>query len=117
MNKVEILTFSELFDLVEEDLFEDEADKKIAKSILDAERDWRTSIHSLSDFITLLETEINGLASESNLKKLGEKYSRNIEKYAWESESISYLLDIFKITKETELEKVFIQLSEKVPKK
>ena len=117
MSSSEILTFDQLFDLVEEDSFENETDKKIAQSILDAERDWRTSIKSLSDFINILEKEINGLVTESNLKILAKKYNGNIGKYSWESESVSYLLDIFKLTQETELKKVFIQLSEKVQKK
>jgi len=117
MSSSKILTFDQLFDLVEEDSFENETDKKIAQSILDAERDWRTSIKSLSDFISILEKEVNGLVTESNLKILAKKYSGNIGKYSWESESVSYLLDIFKLTQETELKKVFIQLSEKTQKK
>ena len=113
MSKTKILTFDQLLDLVEEDSFENDSDKKIAESILDAERDWRTSIQTLPDFIIILEKEINGMTSESNLIKLLEKYNRNIEKYTWEAESISYLLDIFRLTQETELKKIFIQFSEK----
>lgn len=49
------LTFDKLFDLIEENKFENETDKKIAKKFLEAERDWRISFETLNEFINTLE--------------------------------------------------------------
>ena len=110
MTKIPLLTFDKLFDLVEENQFENETDKKIAEKILEAERDWRISLKTLTDFITELEKEVGGTVTKTSLNKLLRKYNRNISQYAGESESVSYLLDIFELTKETELKNIFNKL-------
>ena len=84
------------------------------EKILEAERDWRISLESLNDFITILEKEVGGIVNKTSLNKLLKKYNRNIAQYAWESESVSYLLDIFELTNETELRNIFNKLTEKV---
>ncbi len=108
------LTFDKLFDLIEENRFENEADKRIAEKILEAERDWRISFETVNEFISVLEKAVNGTVTKSSLNKLMKKYKRNILQNAWEMESISYLLDIFGLTKETELRKIINNLTEKV---
>lgn len=113
MNETPLLTFDKLFDLVEKNCFESETDKKIAKKILEAERDWRISFETLNEFITALEKVIGGTVTKSSLKKLLKHYKLNVGQNAWEIESISYLLDIFELTKETELRKIFVELTEK----
>ena len=80
MNKIPLLTFDKLFDLIEENHFENETDKKIAKKILEAERDWRISIKSLNDFITILEKEVDGTVTKTSLNKLLKKYNRKSRK-------------------------------------
>ena len=108
------LTFDKLYDLIEENRFEKETDKRIAEIILEAERDWRVSFENVNEFISILEKEVNGTVTKSSLNKLLKRYKRNISQNAWEMESISYLLDIFELTKETELRKIIINLTEKV---
>ena len=108
------LTFDKLFDLIEENRFENEANKRIAEKILEAERDWRISFESINEFISVLENAVDGTVTKSRLNKLMKKYKRNILQNAWEIESISYLLDIFEFTKETELRKIVNNLTEKV---
>lgn len=114
MNKITLLTFDKLFDLIEENQFENETDKQIAEKILEAERDWRISIDSLNDFITILEKEVGGTVTKTSLNKLLKKYNRNISQYAWESESVCYLLDIFDLTKKNDLRIIFNELTEKL---
>jgi len=111
------MTFDKLFDLIEENRFENETDKKIAEKILEAERDWRISFETLNEFISVLEKAVDGTVTKSSLDKLLKKYKRNISQNAWEVESVSYLLDIFELTKETELRKIINSLTEKVKRK
>ena len=113
MAEISLLTLDKLFDLVEENRFENENDKKIAEKILEAERDWRISFETVNEFITVLEKVVDGTVTKSSLNKLMKKYKRNILQNAWEIESISYLLDIFELTKETELRKIINNLTEK----
>jgi aconitase B len=68
--EVSNLTFDKLFELIEENRFANEIDKKIAEKILNAEKDWWTSIKTLNDFIEILKKEINGQPTKSNLNKL-----------------------------------------------
>jgi hypothetical protein len=108
------LTFDELYDLIEENQIEKETDKRIAKKILEAERDWRTSFETVNEFISVLEKAVNGTVTKSSLNKLLKRYKQNILQNAWEMESVSYLLDIFELTNETELRKIIINLTAKV---
>ncbi len=83
MNEIPLLTFDKLFDLVEKNKFENETDKKIAKKILEAVNDWgvwKNSVNNLNEFILLLEKEINGITTQSNLEKLLNRYNRNLFK-------------------------------------
>ena len=117
MAEIPLLTFDKLFDLIEENQFENETDRKIAEKILEAERGWRISFESLNDFIIVLEKEVGGIVTETSLNKLLKKYNQNIAQYAWEAESICYLLDIFELTKETELRNIFNNLTEEIKMK
>ncbi len=114
MTEIASLTFNKLRDLIEENQFENETDRKIAEKILEAERDWRISLESLNDFIILLEKEVGGTVTKISLNKLLKKYNRNIAEYAWEMESVTYLLAIFELTEETELRNVFAGLTKKI---
>lgn len=116
LTEIPLLTFDELFGLIEENQFENETDKKIAKKILEAENDWgdwSTSVNNLNQFILVLEKEINGITTQSNLKKLLNRYNRNLSKYAWEAESLCSLLEIFELTKESELRNIFFNIANK----
>ncbi|QCE39912.1 hypothetical protein [Psychroserpens sp. NJDZ02] len=113
MTEIPSLTFDELFDLIEENRFENPTDKKIAEKIFEAERDWKiTSQESLNDFIIVLETETGGTVTKTSLKKLLKKYNRKDTQYGWEAESVCSLLEIFELTKETDLRNIFRQLAE-----
>tara|TARA_R110001583_G_scaffold160458_1_gene312358 strand:- start:6 stop:374 length:369 start_codon:yes stop_codon:yes gene_type:complete len=117
MTEIPLLTFDKLFDLVEENRFENESDKKIAKKILEAENDWgdwKTSVKNLNEFIIALEKEVGGTVTKTSLNKLLKKYNRNIAQNMWESETVCSLLEIFDFTQETELRKIFNELTEKV---
>ena len=114
MTEIPLLTFDKLFDLIEENRFENESDKKIAEKILEAERDWRISFETVNEFITVLEKVVDGTVTKSSLNKLMKTYKQNILQNAWEMESVSYLLDIFELTKETELRKIIINLTVKI---
>ena len=114
MTEIPLLTFDKLFDLVEENRFENKTDKKIAEKILEAENDWgdwKTSVNNLNEFILVLEKEINGITTQSNLEKLLNRYNQNLSKYAWESESLCSLLEIFELTKESELRTIFFNIA------
>jgi len=116
MNEIPLLTFDKLFDLVEENKFENETDKKIAKKILEAENDWgdwKNSVNNLNEFILVLEKEINGITTQSNLEKLLNRYNRNLSNYAWEAESLCSLLEIFELTKESTLRNIFLNIANK----
>lgn len=108
------LTFDQLFDFVEESQLATEIDKKIAEKILEAERDWRTSFDTLDNFISALEKAVGGTITKSSLNKLSRHYKQNISQNAWELESISYLQDIFDLTKEKELRNIVAELTEKI---
>ncbi len=108
------LTFDKLFDLLEENQFENETDKKIAQKIIEAERDWKTSVNDLNEFINVLEKEVEGTVTNVSLNKLLKKHNRNLSKNAWESESICSLLEIFEFTQEHDLRKIFKEILEKV---
>ena len=115
MNEIPLLTFDELFDLIEENRFENLTDKKIAEKIFEAERDWKmTSQESLNDFMIVLENEIGGTVTMTSLEKLLKKYNRKDTQFGWEAESVCSLLEIFKLTKETDLRNIFSQLAKKV---
>lgn len=108
------LTFDQLFDFVEESLTATEIDKKIAQKILEAERDWRTSFDTLDGFISTLEKAIGGKITKSSLKKLARHYKQNVSQNAWELESISYLMELFELTKEKELRNIVTELNKKI---
>ena len=112
MNEIPPLTFDELFDLIEENRFENLTDKKIAEKILEAENDWKmTSQESLNDYMIVLETETGETVTMTSLKKLLKKYNRKDTQFGWEAESVCSLLEIFELTKETDLRKIFSQLA------
>ena len=108
------LTFDQLLDFVEENQTASEIDKKIAQKILEAERDWRTSFVTLDSFISTLEKTVGGTITKSSLNKLSRHYKQNVLQNAWELESISYLKDIFDLTKEKELRNIVTELTEKI---
>ena len=105
------MTFDKLVELIEENRFRNKNDRKIAIKIIEAERDWRISFDTLNEFIIELEKEADGIVTKSSLKKLLNKYKENISRNAWEMESVTYLIDIFELTNETELRKIIINLS------
>ena len=116
MTKTPLLTFDKLFDLVEENRFENETDRKISEKILEAENDWgdwKTSVKNLNEFIIALEKEVGGTVTKTSLNKLLKRYNRNIAQNAWEAESVCSLLEIFEFTKEVNLRKIFNELVEK----
>lgn len=117
MAEIPLLTFDKLFDLIEEKQFTNETDKKIAEKILEAERDWRISQESLNDFIIILEKETGGSVTKKSLSKLLKKYNQNIAQYAWEAESVCYLLEIFELTDLEDLRLVFTDLSNRINKR
>ncbi|MCA0133767.1 hypothetical protein [Winogradskyella alexanderae] len=108
------LTFDQLVDFVEESQTGTEIDKKIARKILEAERDWRTSFETLDSFVSALEKAVGGTITKSSLNRLSRHYKQNVLQNAWELESISYLKDIFDLTKEKELRNIVAELTEKI---
>ncbi|CAM1363323.1 conserved protein of unknown function [Tenacibaculum soleae] len=116
ITEIPLLTFDKLFDLVEDNRFVNETDKKIAEKVLEAENDWgdwKTSVKNLNEFIIVLEKEVGGIVTKTSLNKLLKKYNQNINQNAWKAESICSLLEIFKLTREVELKKIFLELTEK----
>ncbi|MCF8277300.1 MAG: hypothetical protein K9J17_11250 [Flavobacteriales bacterium] len=113
-NEIPFLTFDELYDKFYDGQIVDETDKQIAEKILDAQRDWTISIQSLNDFLVVLEEEIDGDTTKSNLTKLLKRYNKDVLKYAWKAESVSYLLEIFSMTDKSNLRTIFCELEEKL---
>ena len=100
--------------LVNSNQIKNPIDLKIAKKLIDAQRDWRTSIPTLFDFIQVFELEVNDQLTKSNLNKLMDRYQRNIPRYAWEIESLSYTLDIFEWTTKEDLKETIIDLVKRI---
>ncbi|WP_215226697.1 hypothetical protein [Echinicola shivajiensis] len=118
--KISSLTFDKLFDFVEGNRFENETDRKIAEKILEAENDWgdlETSFENLNEFIIVLEKEVGEDVTKASLKKLLKKYNQNVALNSWKAESICSLLEIFELTKEIYLRKIFNELTKKVNSK
>lgn len=117
MTEIPLLTFDKLLDLVDENRFEKEVDKKIAEKILEAENDWgdwKTSVKNLNEFIIVLKKEVGGTVTKTSLNKLLKKYNRNINQNAWEAESVCSLLEIFELANSDDLSSVFIDLSNRI---
>ena len=112
--RIPLLTFDELFDLIEKNEIRSDLDKKIAEIILNAETDWIITIYSLNDFLVILEKEIDGETTKENLEKLLEIYNKKIEKFAWESESVSALMELFNLTDKSDLRTIFFDLTERI---
>ncbi|MFI8605156.1 hypothetical protein ACIGCP_11880 [Cellulophaga baltica] len=93
--------------------FQNEADQQIVKKLLEAEENWPVSIDTVSQFLEVVEKEIGGVIHERSLEELLKKYNQNLKKYAWNAESIPYLLDIFKLTEETTLNNIYSRLFNK----
>ncbi|TCI85708.1 hypothetical protein [Tenacibaculum sp. M341] len=74
------LTFDKLFDLIEENRFENETVKKIAQKIIEVERNWKTPVNDLNEFINVLEKEVEETVTSVSLNKLLKKYNRNLAK-------------------------------------
>ena len=109
------MTFDTLFDIVENKAVENETDLLIAEKILEAERDWIKPLYDLNEFILVLETEIGGETSKTNLIKLLNRYQKNgFINSAWNTESVTILLEIFEFTEDNCLKTVFENLSKKI---
>ena len=110
------LSFSRLFDAVENNEFDKERDLEIATRVLNAHRDWDDSIveiDTLGEFIYVLEYRMNAKTTKYNLQKLLKKFN-SIGKNSWNAESVCYLLEIFELSEETELKTIFQHLAKKV---
>ncbi len=115
--EVPLLTFDELYDLLENQKITDNIDIQIAEKVIAAETDWIITIHSLNDFLVVLEKEIDGKTTKSNLEKLLKKYNSNLQKYSWEAESVSQLLDLFDFRDGSDLRNIFFSLTERIKEK
>ena len=111
MSNLKVFSIEQLEDLIEKGIIVDENDYRIVYLIIHSARDWPKHVENLDDFIVKLENEIHGELNVLQMNGLLVKYNRDLSKFAWESESISYLLDIFKYTKELDLKLVFKSLS------
>ena len=112
------MTFDKLYNLLEENLIDVNKDRLIAEKIIEAETDWVDSLTEFDDFIEILEKEIGGETTKSNLKKLLAKYSPNgLPTSTWNSESVYALIEIFDLTGFSTLRKVFEDLSNRLNKK
>jgi hypothetical protein len=109
------MTFETLFNAVENKTVENKTDLLIAERILEAERDWINPLNDLNEFILALETEIGGKTSKANLITLLERYQKDgFINSAWNTESVTILLEIFDFTKDNSLKTVFENLSKKI---
>ena len=109
------MTFDILFDIVEKKAVENKTDLLIAERILEAERDWIKPLYDLNEFILELENEIGGETSKDNLIKLLNSYQKNgFINSAWNTESVTILLEIFEFTEDSCLKTVFENLSKKI---
>ncbi|MGB5981143.1 MAG: hypothetical protein WBG46_03265 [Nonlabens sp.] len=113
-----LLTFDELFDVIEEKRLENQKDEKIAIKIQEAENDWSdkdTPIINLNEFLYNIEKEIGGVATRKSLRRLLRTYNLNPDhNNVWKAESVCYLIEIFEFTTEIELREVFLQLIETI---
>jgi len=109
------MTFETLFDTVEKKAVENKTDLLIAERILEAEKDWIKPLYDLNEFILALETEIGGETSKDNLIKLLNRYQKKgFINSAWNTESVTILLEIFEFTEDNCLKTVFENLSKKI---
>jgi hypothetical protein len=109
------MTFDNLFDIVEKKTFKNRTDLLIAERILEAERDWIKPLYYLNEFILELENEIGGETSKDNLIKLLNRYQKNgFTNSAWNTESVTILLEIFEFTEDSSLKTIFENLLMKI---
>jgi len=109
------ISLDDLFELLENNLITDNLDKQIAERILNAERDWKSQLFDLNDFLDSLNNEIKKELTSENIKNQIEIYLKDgFIKAAWNVESLEYLLEIFDYSGFNDLEKIFNNLSDKL---
>lgn len=109
------MKIDDLLDLLESNQIENRFDKLIVERIIEAERDLKVPINDLNEFINFLEREVGSELIKENLELLLEKYCKNgFVNSAWNSESVSYLIDIFDWTGYSNLKLVFENLTNRL---
>lgn len=94
------------------DLEKKESSDVIIETIVSSANDWPRSVDTLDSFLNELEQEINMPLTLSNLKFYLGTIDYNTK--AWESESISQLVDLFDPKQnEQTLNQIFIDVSRK----
>jgi len=104
------MQIDDLHELLDDNAIQLKSDKQIVENILGAERDWDFEIENLNEFIDVLEKEIGGVTTESNLNKKLKKYNQS-NSTSWNSESLCYLIDIFNYSGYSNLKLIFNDLS------
>ncbi len=106
------MNFENLLNIIENNTFADKKDLLIADLILEAEKDWIKPLNNLDEFIAVLEAEIGGETSKINLVKLLDQYQINgFKNSAWNTESVTALLEIFELVEGNSLKTIFQDLS------
>lgn len=100
------MTFDDLFDLIEDKRINSRT-KLTAERIIQAETDWRTEVKTLDDFIGIIENEVNGVSSKANVSKRLRQFEANIAGKAWEAESFTSLIEVFKYDQSKTLKEIF----------
>ncbi|QBN18421.1 hypothetical protein [Flavobacterium nackdongense] len=89
-----MITVEELIDTLDNDATEADL-KSAAESLLEAISDWPTSISEPSELVTELKLHINSKLTFKNIERFLK--TQRVEKDAWKMESLSSILNIFKI--------------------
>ena len=89
-----MITAEELIEALDNDATEADL-KSAAESLLEAISDWPTSISEPSELVSELKLQINAKLSVKNIERFLK--TQRVEKDAWKMESLSSILNIFKI--------------------
>ena len=109
------MTFEKLYDLIENNSIRNKTDLLIIEKILEAEGDWIKPLDNLDEFVIALENEIKGETTKTNLERQIVEYTKDgFITSAWNTESITTLIEIFDLTQDENLKTTFKNLQTKI---
>jgi len=105
-----LTSFDDIFDLTENNPKMDKSKTSIIDSLSQALSDWPNPVDELEEFVKIVEDQTN---SNGNLKAIQTRlkyFESNVSKMAWECESFSNLVKVFKSDSNKTLREIIQEL-------
>ena len=105
-----LTSLDDIFDLPENNPKMDKSKTAIIDSLSQALSDWPSPVDELEEFIKIVEDQTN---SNGNLKAIQTRlkyFEKNVSTMAWQCESFSNLVDVFKIDSNKTLREIIEEL-------